>query len=239
MQPFWANRPVGRRPLWRVSTAPARGHEFAALIAPSAQLFSDWAGGLIWVALPPSDDAGAAAIRRAFAATGGHATLVRAPAAVRAAVDVFEPQTGALARVDQAREGELRSQGCAQSGPHVGGGVMQTILHPRPARRSEHRGSPKRSCAPACIAASAPRPARPMCCSATSSTFPARAHLPHQGDAGARPAGDRGGRQAHRPLPVVPLLHDHVPVRRALHAPRRSRPRPHRGNLPPAAASTG
>jgi glycolate oxidase FAD binding subunit len=31
-------------------------------------------------------------IRRAVAATGGHATLIRAPAAVRAAIEVFEPQ---------------------------------------------------------------------------------------------------------------------------------------------------
>ena len=31
------------------------------------------------------------------AATGGHATLIRAPAAVRAAVDVFTPEEPALA----------------------------------------------------------------------------------------------------------------------------------------------
>ena len=49
-------------------------------------------------------------------------------------------------------------------------------------------------------------------------------------------AGDGGGRQAHRPLPVVPRLHDDVPVGRALHASRRSRPRAHPGDLPPAAA---
>ena len=57
----------------------------------------DWAGGLIWVALPASDDAGAALMRRAVAATGGHATLIRAPAAVRAAADVFAPQDAAVA----------------------------------------------------------------------------------------------------------------------------------------------
>jgi glycolate oxidase FAD binding subunit len=62
-----------------------------------AQTFYDWAGGLIWVALGASDDAGAALVRRAVAATGGHATLIRAPAAVRAAIDVFAPQDGAVA----------------------------------------------------------------------------------------------------------------------------------------------
>ncbi len=52
-----------------------------------------------------------------------------------------------------------------------------------------------------------------------------------------RPASRRGG-QAHRPLPVVSRLHDHLPVRGALHAPGRSCPRPHRGHLRPAAAWT-
>ena len=74
---------------------------FAGLLPHGAQWFTDWAGGLVWVALPPSDDAGAAAIRRACAKVGGHATLIRAPAAVRAAVDVFEPQSGALAGVSK------------------------------------------------------------------------------------------------------------------------------------------
>jgi glycolate oxidase FAD binding subunit len=85
-------------PLWRISTAPDRG---AALMViadqPDAQVLFDWAGGLVWVALASSDDAGAAAIRRAVAAIGGHATLVRAPDAVRAAIDVFEPQSAGLA----------------------------------------------------------------------------------------------------------------------------------------------
>ena len=97
--PFWADGAAGDWPLWRVSTTPARGAEFAAKLPPGAQWFYDWAGGLIWIALPPSHSAGAASIRRAAAATGGHATLVRASVATRAAVDVFEPQQGALAGV--------------------------------------------------------------------------------------------------------------------------------------------
>jgi len=102
--PFAANRsnlsPLqDERPLWRVSTAPSRGAELAGMIAKGAQaqMFYDWAGGLIWVALGASDDAGAALVRRAVAATGGHATLIRAPASARAAIDVFAPQDGAVA----------------------------------------------------------------------------------------------------------------------------------------------
>jgi glycolate oxidase FAD binding subunit len=83
---------VRGRPLWRISVAPSRGHEIAAAITPAAQMFYDWAGGLVWVAMPLADEPDAAAIRRAVAALGGHATLIRAPAAVRAAVEVFAPE---------------------------------------------------------------------------------------------------------------------------------------------------
>jgi glycolate oxidase FAD binding subunit len=97
--PFSAGRDGAERPLWRVSTTPSRGAELGALIATEtqAQMLYDWAGGLVWLALEASDDAGAALVRRAVAATGGHATLIRAPAAVRAAVDVFTAQDAAVA----------------------------------------------------------------------------------------------------------------------------------------------
>ena len=88
------------RPLWRVSTVPMKGPQIAAQITAAcaaAQVIYDWAGGLMWIMLAESGDAGAAAVRRAIRAAGGHATLVRAPASVRASVDVFEPQDTALA----------------------------------------------------------------------------------------------------------------------------------------------
>ena len=90
---------AAERPLWRISTVPSKGAEVAAAILRQvgAQVFYDWAGGLIWVETLPSGDASAALVHRAVAAAGGHATLVRAPAAVRAAVDVFVPQDGGLA----------------------------------------------------------------------------------------------------------------------------------------------
>jgi glycolate oxidase FAD binding subunit len=86
-------------PVWRISTTPSRGAELGGMIASAtdAALLYDWAGGLVWAALPASDDAGASLVRRAVAACGGHATLIRADAAVRAAVPVFEPQEAALA----------------------------------------------------------------------------------------------------------------------------------------------
>ncbi len=85
--------------VWRISTAPTSGARLAGLIAGpgEAEFLYDWAGGLVWAALPAGEAAGAARVRAAVAACGGHATLVRAPAAIRAAVAAFEPQDGALA----------------------------------------------------------------------------------------------------------------------------------------------
>jgi glycolate oxidase FAD binding subunit len=95
VKPFAAEA-ARARSLWRISTAPSQGHAIAAAITPAAQMFYDWAGGLIWVAMPFADEPDAGSIRAAVASVGGHATLVRAPAAVRASVDVFEPQEAAL-----------------------------------------------------------------------------------------------------------------------------------------------
>jgi glycolate oxidase FAD binding subunit len=46
--------------------------------------------------MPFADEPDAGSIRAAVKSAGGHATLVRAPAAVRAVVDVFEPQEANL-----------------------------------------------------------------------------------------------------------------------------------------------
>jgi glycolate oxidase FAD binding subunit len=89
------------RPIWRVSLTPSAGPAFAAAVAAqaSADALFDWGGGLVWLALPSDTaEAGAAMVRAALAANGGgHATLVRAPDAVRASVPVFEPLAGPLA----------------------------------------------------------------------------------------------------------------------------------------------
>jgi glycolate oxidase FAD binding subunit len=96
--PFAASRSGGDQPLWRVSTVPAMGHELAARVtgATEARVLYDWAGGLLWIAVPAAD-AAAGLVRSAVKAVGGHATLVRAPAPLRAVLDVFEPQDAGLA----------------------------------------------------------------------------------------------------------------------------------------------
>ncbi|BBK41061.1 2-hydroxy-acid oxidase [Allostella vacuolata] len=85
--------------LWRLSVAPMAGPGVVEAIArdlPAECLF-DWGGGLVWLAVAATGDAGAAVIRRAVDAAGGHATLVRAPEPVRAVVAPFHPQPDGLA----------------------------------------------------------------------------------------------------------------------------------------------
>jgi glycolate oxidase FAD binding subunit len=93
----------GAAPVWRISTAPMQGAALAASMVETAggSYFLDWAGGLIWLSLPSSDDAGAARLRPMVARAGGHATLIRAPAAIRAAVAVFEPQDEGVAALSR------------------------------------------------------------------------------------------------------------------------------------------
>ena len=95
--------PVAERAgqVWRVSVAPTDGHALVAGLreaeAPLLAHFHDWAGGLVWLCFEPAPDAHAAVLRTVIGRLGGHATLIRASAEVRAAVDVFQPQPPALA----------------------------------------------------------------------------------------------------------------------------------------------
>jgi glycolate oxidase FAD binding subunit len=106
------------RAVWRVSTAPTKGPEVMGRVsrALDARWFYDWAGGLIWIATDPAGDAGAEAIRAALAPAGGHATLVRAPAEVRAAAAVFEPLAEPLMRVSAGIKAALDPAGILNPG---------------------------------------------------------------------------------------------------------------------------
>jgi glycolate oxidase FAD binding subunit len=116
--PFAAKGPRGGHDIWRISTAPARGAEVGRTIAErtDGEILYDWGGGLVWAALPASDDAHAAMVHATLAQAGGHATLIRAPAAVRAKVDVFTPEPPALAALSQRVRKGFDPQGVLNAG---------------------------------------------------------------------------------------------------------------------------
>jgi glycolate oxidase FAD binding subunit len=77
--------------IWRLSVAPREAARIIAAIEP-VDFQLDWGGGLIWIGAVEAD-----APRVRGALHGGHATLVRAPEAVRLTHPVFEPQAPAVA----------------------------------------------------------------------------------------------------------------------------------------------
>lgn len=83
-------------PLWRISVPPSAGGELVRrLEAHGAKWLLDHAGGLAWVALPDGE-----IVRPAVAEAGGHAMLLRGPAALRAAVPALHPLAPALAALE-------------------------------------------------------------------------------------------------------------------------------------------
>lgn len=81
--------------IWKLSVPPAAMPSVAALL--QGERFYDWGGGLIWLAASPNGDADAGRVRGAIAASGGHATLMRAGEPTRAGVPVFQPQDAGIA----------------------------------------------------------------------------------------------------------------------------------------------
>ena len=97
--PFAADGPRALWQVWRIVCPPAAGGAFGKALAQGSggEVIYDWGGGLIWAALPPTDDAQAISLRGRVETIGGHAMLVRASEDVRRAVDVFHPQAAGVA----------------------------------------------------------------------------------------------------------------------------------------------
>jgi len=99
---FWADIRtlgplVGETPLWRINIPPAAGAPLVeALAVEGATWLLDWAGGLAWIAF----DGDPARVRAAAGSAGGHAILVRGPAALRAVVPAFHPPAAGVAALE-------------------------------------------------------------------------------------------------------------------------------------------
>lgn len=111
------------RAIWRLLVKPteAAGAVAAIRAGRAGDALYDWGGGLIWLATEASGNAGADVIRRAAKAAGGYATLMRAPAPVRAAVPVFEPEAPALAALTRKSKTAIDPNGVFNPGLMVAG----------------------------------------------------------------------------------------------------------------------
>lgn len=75
-------------PLWRLSLPPRRAlAALEPLQALGGRYLADWAGGLVWLTLLGHEEY----LRNVVAGEGGHATLIRAPAEIRARVPALHP----------------------------------------------------------------------------------------------------------------------------------------------------
>ena len=114
--------------IWRISVKPTDGPKLvAALGSGFAQAhFYDWGGGLVWLAVEATGDAGTARLHAALNelganGTGGHARLERAPAELRATLPVFQPQAEPLMRLSAGIKASFDPGGILNPGRMVAG----------------------------------------------------------------------------------------------------------------------
>ncbi len=107
----FADRPGA---VWRISVRPSDGPALAAAV-PHLGVRYDWGGGLVWL-LTEESDAAATTVRAEAARLRGHATLVRAPAALRASAGAFQPETPALAAISAGLRAKFDPRGLLNPG---------------------------------------------------------------------------------------------------------------------------
>ena len=105
--------------VWCIGCTPSQAPDLLAA-AGATEAVLDWGGGRVWLAMPAAGDGGAAAIRDWTARSGGHATLVRASAALRARVPMFGPQAPVAARLAQGLRDRFDPRGILNPGLMAG-----------------------------------------------------------------------------------------------------------------------
>lgn len=106
------------RAVWRLSVKPSDAPGLVAALQEQmdCEAFYDWGGGLIWLACAEGADAQEPIVRGALAGVGGHATLMRASDAVRAAVPVFQPEAKPIAALSERIRAEFDPAGILNPG---------------------------------------------------------------------------------------------------------------------------
>ncbi|HVK42384.1 MAG TPA: FAD-binding protein [Phenylobacterium sp.] len=112
--------------VWKLSVAPTLGAALGKRLTDelSGRCYYDWGGGAVWLELADADDAHAAHVRRTLqevAGGDGHATLMRAPLAVRATEEPFQPLGAAVAALTERVRAQFDPQGIFNPGRMYGG----------------------------------------------------------------------------------------------------------------------
>jgi len=102
--------------VWRVSVKPSAGPGVLDSVADAGiSGFLDWGGGLVWLSGPASSDAHRR-VEAAARTAGGTWMLLRAPEALRVAVDVVPPEVPALAAIARRMKASLDPLGVLNPG---------------------------------------------------------------------------------------------------------------------------
>jgi glycolate oxidase FAD binding subunit len=105
--------------VWKLSVPPSAGAALGRTLSDElhGRCYFDWGGGGVWLELPTAPDAHAAVVRdRLRASVGGHATLMRAADAVRAAVSPLQPLSPEELRVTRAVKAQFDPHGLLNPG---------------------------------------------------------------------------------------------------------------------------
>ncbi|MFT6580995.1 MAG: glycolate oxidase FAD binding subunit [Alphaproteobacteria bacterium] len=118
-------QPGDERIIWKISVPPQNGAPVATALCKTlnAEAYLDWAGGLIWLAVPAQGvvDGGHEVVRVAIATCGGHATIIRAGADIRARIPVFQPQAPGLMALSKRLKDSFDPLGVLNAGRMTAG----------------------------------------------------------------------------------------------------------------------
>ncbi|TVP74396.1 MAG: FAD-binding protein [Rhodobacteraceae bacterium] len=95
--------------VWRISVRPSDAAEIVARAA--CPVILDWGGGLIWALSDEGTD-----LRARLGAIKGHATLIRASQATRAALPVFQPEAAPVAALAKGLRARFDPRGILNPG---------------------------------------------------------------------------------------------------------------------------